>query len=717
MRIDFIEATCRNFLSYGNNITKFSLCKSPFVIITGDNGTGKSTGVVEIIHFALFGKLLRKSKKEQIVNNINKKNCEVSVRFMVNDRAEYLIERGLYPDYISITNVSAGTDPEDSRSAKKLMQYDIDRLLGFDQTTLKNICVLSINNSKSFVDLTAEETRNVVENIMGIQIFSSMLEKVKLKLKATKDMLEINKKDIDLYKGLVDDYNEKLRRSEVFKANFEKERKEKIEVLVATIIGLTKSIGIDKTDLELILPGDEIQRPETKKIGTIDTIKYDILINTYNAEYNHIALKDVSQPFKDLYQKKVEEWNRAISLCVSNTSELHNEISVLEEKNKANAKEIRKLTNKIDYFDVTVTCSECNSALDASHKQKETEKLNSEIDNLKLNTAANETLISVHNCKISGLNQDGSKLEGAKIKAKAVLDKKVSEIQAFKDSELHHITLQIDQVKKERSDYIEVEKIRSAEIQNENERLLSKFDEAVRERQKKLDAISYYQNRIDSSNKDVDFKNEQLKVLEADSIDKHIEDLLDVNKIKEYQVKYATLLKDKDVMNENMKYLSFKKEIFSDSGVKANIIKKDIPFLNQSINFYLKELGKEFGVEFNEEFEISLNSFNKRNLSYNSLSEGEKKRIDLAILLSFVSLTREKNSVTTNLLVFDEILDTSLDSEGRKMLINILKKKIDEGVIKNIFIISHNKNLQIDEAERVEVITEGGFSKIMEVAA
>jgi energy-coupling factor transporter ATP-binding protein EcfA2 len=99
-------------------------------------------------------------------------------------------------------------------------------------------------------------------------------------------------------------------------------------------------------------------------------------------------------------------------------------------------------------------------------------------------------------------------------------------------------------------------------------------------------------------------------------------------------------------------------------------------------------------------------------LSYYNLSEGEKKRIDLAILLSFIDLSKKKNSIDINILVFDEIFDTSLDASGQASFISMLEKKIKDGIVSNVFIISHDRNLILPQAETITVYKEAEFSKI-----
>lgn len=127
--------------------------------------------------------------------------------------------------------------------------------------------------------------------------------------------------------------------------------------------------------------------------------------------------------------------------------------------------------------------------------------------------------------------------------------------------------------------------------------------------------------------------------------------------------------------------------LLKDQGIKANIIKKILPVLNQLINNYLNKLDFFVSFEFNEQFEETIKSRHRDSFSYNSFSEGQKLRIDMAILFAWRELIKQRSAIDTNLLIMDEILDKSIDSEGISLLIDILYSDIMHGT--NVFLISH----------------------------
>ena len=126
MRIDFEKITLKNFLSYGNAITEIPLNKSAFTLITGENGTGKSSSIVDAISFALFGKIHRKKiTQKQVINNINKKGCEVTLDFTIDGRTKYTVKRGLKPNFLELWKDGKKMD---SLSSAVLVQKEVTNI-------------------------------------------------------------------------------------------------------------------------------------------------------------------------------------------------------------------------------------------------------------------------------------------------------------------------------------------------------------------------------------------------------------------------------------------------------------------------------------------------------------------------------------------------------------------------------------------------------------
>jgi len=151
-------------------------------------------------------------------------------------------------------------------------------------------------------------------------------------------------------------------------------------------------------------------------------------------------------------------------------------------------------------------------------------------------------------------------------------------------------------------------------------------------------------------------------------------------------------IEKKKVIDEKQ-YIDIAREILNDTGVKANIIKKYLPIMNQLINENLQAMDFFVNFHLNEEFEETIKSRYRDTFNYNNFSEGEKMRIDLALLFTWRDIARLKNSTNTNLLILDEIFDSSLDMSGTDDFFKIIQKLSNE----NVFIISHKGDIMFDK--------------------
>ena len=172
-----------------------------------------------------------------------------------------------------------------------------------------------------------------------------------------------------------------------------------------------------------------------------------------------------------------------------------------------------------------------------------------------------------------------------------------------------------------------------------------------------------------------------------------------------------SLFEQKLIMSEEFNYNSVISEMLKDTGIKTKIIKQYLPAINKLVNQYLQIL--DFFVHFNldESFQETIRSRHRDEFTYDSFSEGEKQRIDLALLFTWRQIAKMKNSVATNLLILDETFDSSLDHDGVDNLLKILYTLDDDT---NIFVISHKGEILDGKfASKIEFKKEKNFSKMV----
>ena len=243
-------------------------------------------------------------------------------------------------------------------------------------------------------------------------------------------------------------------------------------------------------------------------------------------------------------------------------------------------------------------------------------------------------------------------------------------------------------------------------IQEEQSRF-EKFTELSTQVNEINSSISQTNFQLMTIRKQVESLQEEITELEGDNVDKKAEfDKLQllVNSKKDLSKQHASLKQDKDV-------LSTAGQLLKDNGIKTRIIKTYLPTMNKLINDFLQRM--EFYVNFtlDENFEEQIKSRYRDVFSYDSFSEGEKARIDIALLLTWRSIAKLKNSVDTNLLILDEIFDGSLDQSGTSDLGWILRN-FDDAT--KVFVISHKQGLDDKFDRTISVEKVKNYSVISE---
>ena len=167
--------------------------------------------------------------------------------------------------------------------------------------------------------------------------------------------------------------------------------------------------------------------------------------------------------------------------------------------------------------------------------------------------------------------------------------------------------------------------------------------------------------------------------------------------------------KERSSQREEVSYLDFAHSLMKDGGVKSKIIKKYLPLMNQQINKYLQMMDFYINFSLDEEFKESIRSPIHEDFSYDSFSEGEKMRIDLSLLFTWRDIAKMRNSASTNLLILDEIFDSSLDGAGTDFFTTIIRFVIQDA---HVFVISHKTDELMDKFDRVIKFDKvKGFSK------
>jgi DNA repair exonuclease SbcCD ATPase subunit len=225
--------------------------------------------------------------------------------------------------------------------------------------------------------------------------------------------------------------------------------------------------------------------------------------------------------------------------------------------------------------------------------------------------------------------------------------------------------------------------------------------------------ITKLNHEISQNNTRISLNQRQIRDLESE-IQTITQNLANRNteheKLEEFQTNLQKTFEDLSKKKEEIVYYDFAYSLLKDDGVKTKIIKKYLPFINQQVNRYLQMMDFYINFHLDEEFNETVKSPIHEDFSYSSFSEGEKMRIDLALLFTWREVARVKNSVNTNLLIMDEVFDSSLDGFGTDEFLKIIRYVIKDA---NIFVISHKAELhdKFESVLRFEKVK--GFSRMM----
>ena len=212
-------------------------------------------------------------------------------------------------------------------------------------------------------------------------------------------------------------------------------------------------------------------------------------------------------------------------------------------------------------------------------------------------------------------------------------------------------------------------------------------------REKEL-LINRYETSIEEINKQRIKLAEEIEELR----DEKVSSAEQTGELNQLQERLTELGKDKLSQKDEKIYIDTARHLMQDTGIKTKIIKQYLPIMNQLINKNLADMDFFVNFSLDEEFNETIKSRHRDEFNYHSFSEGEKLRIDLAILFTWREIAKLKNSTNTNLLILDEIFDSSLDSSGTDEFMRILHYTLKK---ENVFVISHKGDTLIDKFPRV----------------
>ena len=426
-------------------------------------------------------------------------------------------------------------------------------------------------------------------------------------------------------------------------------------------------------------------------------------------------------PFMQLtnnHRREVIEDLLDIKIFSSMNNVIKEKIRSIKEEIKVLSLKKESLSDKIQMQKKFIDEIETRGKEDIEDKKKKSRELGDEVCVLMLeNEHTNDTVykLTEDQEKVTGATEKLRKLGGLKGKISNKVSTITKEHKFFTDNvtcptctqsidedfRINKINDAQTKAKELQSGYKELEEA----IKNEEERE-HQFTTLSKE-------ITQLTHGISKNNTKISGCQRQIRDLESE-IQTVTEQLANRNteheKLTTFKDNLTTTYDDLSSRKDNINYYDFSYSLLRDGGVKSKIIKKYLPLINQQVNRYLQMMDFYINFTLDEEFNETVQSPIHEDFSYASFSEGEKMRIDLALLFTWREVARMKNSVNTNLLIMDEVFDSSLDGYGTEEFLKIIRFVIKDA---NIFVISHKTGMdeKFDNVVKFEKVK--GFSSIV----
>ncbi|NDB59277.1 hypothetical protein EB001_12635 [bacterium] len=353
-------------------------------------------------------------------------------------------------------------------------------------------------------------------------------------------------------------------------------------------------------------------------------------------------------------------------------------ITSLEQNNELRESELREsfIQNENQYKDILVEITSLETQRDA---------LLSNIEDQSIQKAKHSKLISLHSKIENNLNRAQKEISFycdnddcptcrqpivKSFKDKIIIET-ITKVDEFKDG-LTKLGTEIDKC----VDHITTIEKTISKINN--------IKNDITSNKTKLSAIVSTNNNIED---DIN----RIKHSDNTLINNKKELIVVVDELEKYKIEKEALLNDRILIETSINLLK-------DGGIKTKIIKQYLPVINKLINKYLAQMGFFVNFNINEQFEETIKSRYRDEFSYHNFSEGEKTRIDLALLLTWRAIAKMRNSVNCNLLVLDEVFDGSLDFNGTDELMKIMWAMTGDS---NVFVISHKTDQMLDKFQKV----------------
>lgn len=641
--LNFKKIKASNFLCFGEsgievnfeNLQNIILIKGTNRDVVNENGKFASNGsgkssIPECIIYALYGKTIKSPKKishKDIINHKTGKKLCVELYF-----DDYKIVRTRKPDSLRIWKSESGIfddSTEITLGGMPATQQLIENIVGLTYESFLNVCVFTDDNGSSFLELEPIDKRKIIENLLNLEKYRNYLETVKLLIKENKEFIKTTSVELSLTENAINT----------------------AQLNVSTI---TTNIETYKNNLKT-----EIEKLKNQ----IEKLKLQIQDSSYEKEIEKykiacVEIEKINLSLKKLSSKKDEVSKIYKKLITDVQEKINNKLEVEKEYNDAilNCKNIQATINsikikikKFDEIKENIVCDKC-------YGQIKPDNYNNVLEQFKKELEEQEEKIEIS-------NQERDKL-------KISLDEKVSVLKEVQDNvqKVESYNMKIfDKEKSLSSNLKEFEQIKKPEQSSSDLIVTEKIkniNEIITEKSNLLNEDSPYQELLNNN----------------------------LNSLEDLKKKHKTIKEKIKLIEDKNPYYDFWLEAFGDDGIRKIVVDEIIPALNSKLEYWLQVLiDNKLEIKFDDGLNetIAKHPNNDKQLIYSVLSNGQKRRINLAVNQAFAHMMMLSHGVSPNIIFLDEVT-TNIDQIGVQGIYNMICELAKD---KKVFVTTHDSDL------------------------
>ena len=711
------KITVKNFFRYADEQT-LDLTGTGITAITGSNGVGKSSLIIDSILFAFYGKYRTKTVDE-IINKWVGNNCKVGVEFEIDGKEYKVLRYRKHTTHNNNVYIFEGDKDISGHTASETNAKIID-IIKMPYIAFTNSCVFSSELYSAFLSNKTSERLNVFENILSLKEVNAFYVATKEIIKDFND----KKEEVVLKNTSIENERKALQysldqytsnaRSKLLSMKAEKDEANKN---IADIQSKIKELSIIDIDEEK----KKLSNVSLKKeyISSIERIRQQKELLFVKEDPKELALVEKYDGFdfegnrlKELKYKEDMETIKAresgYKLSFEKLNSLKNEIAAINAKSNNLKEKKEELTNRIVKLNSSV-CPFCGQHLSDEKNKEELEKANRELGYVEDEITENEEKLKELQLQSKEEGETYSWLLGDYNRLKEKLDKNF----------IPNTELIYSQYQAALKNVREVEKQRNKNAKQLEELSLQENEIAIKI--ENLQTTHYTEEELNSISSKIESLKEQKTEEEKKiaAIDSQVSTVYDKNYAEDLKLKIEEKGKELTVVEEDLKevnneiaHYTFLADCFSNKagGFKKYFIGEMIDMFNTKVNQFLPFFFEE-KVEIN--FDRDLNetiTMDDLPMDFTGFSQGQRQRAELAVNFALFEIARVFFSNDNNLLILDEVVDKGMDKVGIKSVINLLNG-FDKQL--RILVVSHNPLLDEEIESKIYITKDSnGFSKI-----